>query len=514
MRDGVGVAAKDAPRILISGSPMAFNWKLEHYATGTYPGTESSYNPNLSEFDFTPRDSRIAFRMDADPSKSAKLAAYFEMDFLGAAPTANTNQTSSYTPRIRQAWGRVKFSDGWTITGGQMWSLITLNRKGTDADNSNLWIPNIIEAQYSVGFDWGRFAAIRVSKQMGDASLALELANPTSLTQANVATSGYAGLASAGQGLDGNSVPTSCTISAAVPPATEGAVTCSYSPTYSTNMAPDMIVKLAYDNPKLGHFEVKGIGRFFRDRVLPSSVGGVIVPGVNNTDLGGGVGAGWVMPVVSKKIDFIFQGLYGKGISRYQDAGQYDFVVRNFSDSTAQTYNLIPIKAFSALAGFETHPTRKTELDLVFGEEYYFQTSYLANPTAVAAGTAAASYGGYGAPTANNTACYFELTSLAPAKAGCSPNNRVVWNAKIYGYYDLFKGPHGTLRYGAEYDYDYRGTWSSYGGLAGSETAVTRLCTVWLARRASRREASTTQGSSRCATSSRKQASRSSQLGM
>jgi len=62
--------------------------------------------------------------------------------------------------------GPCEVCNGWTITGGQIWNLITLNRKGTDADNSNLWIPNIIEAQYSIGYDWGRFAEVRVSKTL------------------------------------------------------------------------------------------------------------------------------------------------------------------------------------------------------------------------------------------------------------------------------------------------------------------------------------------------------------
>ena len=61
-----------------------------------------------------------------------------------------------------------------------MWNLITLNRRGTDADNSNLWIPNIIEAQYSVGYDWGRFAEFRVSKTLDkNFTLALGIANPS-----------------------------------------------------------------------------------------------------------------------------------------------------------------------------------------------------------------------------------------------------------------------------------------------------------------------------------------------
>jgi hypothetical protein len=44
-----------------------------------------------------------------------------------------------------------------------------------------------------------------------------------------------------------------------------------YSPTsnYSFNYAPDLIAKAAYEN-NWGHFEVFGIGRFFRDRVFPN----------------------------------------------------------------------------------------------------------------------------------------------------------------------------------------------------------------------------------------------------
>jgi DNA-binding protein YbaB len=385
-----------------------------------------AYNSNLTEFGMTARDSRIALRADADAG-TTKLAGYFEMDFFGAAPTANPNQTTSYNPRMRQGWGRAKFANGWTITGGQMWNLITLNRKGTDADNSNLWIPNIIEAQYSVGYDWGRFAEVRVSKQITPSvNFAIGIANPSyDLAYGN---EGVTGLAVAGNGLLATTVAN-----------------------ISTNLAPDTIVKLAFDSPKLGHFEVKGIERFFRDRV-PSTT---TVPGWNNTAIGGGVGAGAIIPVVSKKVDFIAQGLWGKGISRYQDAGQYDFVVR--SSGTTADHNLQPVKAFSVLAGFETHPNKKTELDLIYGQEYYYRDTYA---TTTATGTSIA---GYGAPTTLAYGCYAE----ASAAANCTVNNKTVWNVKLYGYYDLYKGPMGTLRYGAEVDYDERQTW------AGTGTATT-----------------------------------------
>lgn len=380
-----------------------------------------AYNSNLTELGMTARDSRIALRADADAG-TTKLAGYFEMDFFGAAPTANPNQTTSYNPRMRQGWGRAKFANGWTITAGQMWNLVTLNRKGTDSDNSNLWIPNIIEAQYSVGYDWGRFAEVRVSKQIGPhASLALGLVNPTY----NLAfqPTGVTGVAVAGNGLLATTVAN-----------------------ISTNLAPDSVVKLAFDGPK-GHFEIKGIQRFFRDRV-PSTT---TVPGWNNTAIGGGVGAGAVIPVVSKKVDFIAQGLYGKGISRYQDAGAVDYVVRSTSD-----HNMQPLKAFSVLAGFETHPSKKTELDFLYGQEYYFKDLYT---------TATGTVAGYGAPALLAQNCYAETGTAA----NCTVVNKTVWNAKLFGYYDLYKGPMGTLRYGAEVDYVERQTWPG----TGTATAAT-----------------------------------------
>ena len=401
------------------------------------------YNTHLSEYDISARSSRLSLRADADAG-STKLAGFFEIDFNGAASTANPNQTTSYTPRIRQAWARSAFANGWSITGGQPWSLITLNRKGTEADNSSLWIPNSIEAQYSVGYDWGRFAELRVSKKLdNNFSLAVALANPSYLNSgANAAVSG---LATAGNGLYGNSLVSTCSTTLSTTTPTTATTTCTNTPTYSTNLAPDVIVKLAYDNPRLGHYEIKALGRAFRDRVVSTAT----TPGWNNTGWGDGIGGGAVIPLLPKKIDLIAQGLYGKGISRYQDGGQYDFVVRSTD------HQLQDIKAFSALGGFETHPAPKAEFDLLFGDEYYYRSTYLAGTTIA----------GYGAQTAVNSGCYYETVPTGVSST-CTGNNRNLLNGKAIAYYDLFKGSFGILRYGLEGDYIERSTWSGAGGLA------------------------------------------------
>ena len=404
-------------------------------------------NTKLTEFGETARDSRLTLRADADAGRT-RLTGYYEMDFFGTGPSSNPNQSTSYTPRIRLAWSRAKFGDGWTITGGQMWNLTTLNRKGTESEPSLTWVPNIIEAQYSIGYNWGRFAEFRFNKQIGTKfNAAFSLANPTYLNSGATNTNtAVAGLASTGAGVDGNSLVSTCTTSAATPPVT----TCTNTPTYSTNLAPDFLGKLTYDDPKLGHYEVKGLGRLFRDRDVPT----LTTAGVDNHAYGGGAGFGAIVPVVPKKVDFIAQGLFGKGISRYTDSGQYDFVVQ----STGQ--NMQTVLGLSSLAGFETHPTPKVEIDTLFGNEYYGRTTYL---------TSSGTLAGYGVPTAANSGCYYETAALATAagvSSTCTGNNRDLWNGKLYGYYDAFKGTLGTVRFGAEVDYVERTTWSGANGLA------------------------------------------------
>ncbi len=100
-----------------------------------------------------------------------------------------------------------------------------------------------------------------------------------------------------------------------------------YNPTanYSFNYAPDLLAKAAYET-NWGHFEVFGVGRFFRDRVFPN---GPTPPGApTNTSpsalgaftaktAGGGIGANARVSLFAKKLDIGAHGLFGNGIGRY-----------------------------------------------------------------------------------------------------------------------------------------------------------------------------------------------------
>jgi hypothetical protein len=110
---------------------------------------------NENETRFSARQSRLWFLAEGDISTTQIAKAYFEMDFLGAATTANSIESNSYNPRIRQAF--MNYDDnaaGWHVLAGQAWSLLTQNKVGIKERQEN--IPLTIDAQYVVGFNWAR----------------------------------------------------------------------------------------------------------------------------------------------------------------------------------------------------------------------------------------------------------------------------------------------------------------------------------------------------------------------
>ncbi|MDR3765065.1 MAG: hypothetical protein P4M01_13330 [Acidobacteriota bacterium] len=447
-----------------SGPATSFNAiPLENALSGS-----TSFG-NLSEFAMSARASQLKLRLDGDAGK-LKLTGYVEGDFYGVG-SANPNQTTAWPFRVRQAWGRVKTTDGWSITGGQMWNLVTMNRKAADADAP--WVPNTLDTNYVVGWDWGREAEIRVAKSFDKKfTVAFSAIDPSliqnGLTYIGASQNGIAGILTTGSGNLGSSFATTC---ADVSTASTTAA-CSYTSTFSTNVAPDIAVKLAYDDPKLGHYEVKAVQRFFRDRYGVTK---------HYTD-GTGFGAGAIIPVVPKKVDVIFQGLFGKGISRYQDSGQADVVVRantysylasaltytsggttttvlpagtiyatsTFAGAPSPVGTLQDVKGASAILGAETHPTPRFELDVYAGTEYYFRSLYYNRAL--------------GAPVATSATTYTQTVGAWQKLGyGIGGSNKAIIDGTLAAWYDVYKGAAGILRYGGQYEYVNRQLWQMSG---------------------------------------------------
>ena len=169
------------------------------------------------------------------------LSSYVSADFLSAGVTSTSNQTNSYTLRLRQAWAQAKFDNGWSFLGGQAWGLVTEDAKGIAPDDdmgkTNDVRPKTIDPSYNVGFDFARQYGIRLTKSFGDkVAVAFALENP----QATLTTHGNASNFLLGEFGASNSYNTGST--------------------YSFNPSPDIIAKVAFD-PGFGHYEVFGLGR-------------------------------------------------------------------------------------------------------------------------------------------------------------------------------------------------------------------------------------------------------------
>jgi hypothetical protein len=206
---------------------------------------------------------------------------------------------------------------------------------------------------------------------------------------------------------------------------------------FSTNLAPDLIAKVAFE-PGWGHYEIKALGRFFRDRIN----------GNTNIAYGGGVGAAAILPLLTKKVDFLLQGLAGSGIGRYGAANGSDITLR--PDGW-----IVPLHALHTLAGFEFHPQPKLDVYLYGGNEFYGRAAYL-NPTNPALPA------GYGSPLVTNAYCDVEVVpSGGPA---CGAQNKDIYDSTAGFWYRFLKGPFGTLQYGLQYEYLHRASWSGIGG--------------------------------------------------
>ncbi len=382
-----------------------------------YAGSVHSY---LSEFRASARQSRLSLLVSGKTGRMT-MSAYYELDFLGAAPTANEVESNSFNPRTRQVWARAEFGGGFSFTGGQTWSLLTLNRTGVTPRAE--WIPLTIDAQYAVGFDWARQWSARFAQKLsgGRIWLAASVENPETTLSVVNPPSGVFGF--------NNSPNATSPSSQIVVNSTPGANGVS------TDLGPDVIGKIAIE-PGRGHYEVKGLVRFFRDRIN----------GSNNVATGGGIGFGAIVPVV-RKLDVIAQGLFGSGIGRYASGQMADVTL----DPAG---NVIPIGAWHLLAGLEAHPTPRLDVYTYAGREHSDQHAYV---------NAAGKGVGYGSPLNDNSGCSVEIPATGQA---CQAQAEDLWQIQPGFWYRFHKGPEGTLQAGLSYSYTRKNTWPGLGGLA------------------------------------------------
>jgi hypothetical protein len=476
-----------------------------------YPGNALA---KVSENNFTARQTRATLLAETKIG-SAKATAYYEGDFLGAGTTSNNRQSNSYVFRQRQVWGQVAMDNGWSFTGGQMWTLATENKKGIQ--NRGEALPMQIDPQYVVGFTWARQYAFRVVKDFGGKfAVGVSVEGP----QSTFGGRGFSTVTSATGATTQNFF-----INA---PGAGGGLYNAFDATgYTVNKAPDFLVKATID-PGWGHYEVFGVLSTFRNRIYPCAIvspaassGNTVLNGpalagntgactnttpsavgaFNDTRNGGGFGLSANVPVFAKKVDFGIKGVAGDGIGRYGSAQLADLTFR--PDGTQAL-----IRTAHGLVRVEFHATPKLDIYAYYGGEYAWRAAYsgymtdnlttsqsytttacVVSPTCPTGfqttattitthNTANNKAGGYGSPSANNTLCSTEPPpsgSSTPGAGACAGDIRLIQEGTLGFWHKFYQGPKGGLRWGLTYSYITKSGWS--GAASISPKAVDNM--VW-----------------------------------
>lgn len=402
---------------------IASNWN-----TGIPLRNSALYHEN--EFRGTARQSRVTLLVHGDVDAQQHVSGYAELDLQGAAGTANSNESNSYNPRIRQVYASYdNDAAGVHVLAGQAWSLATLTKVGVTPREENL--PATIDQQYVPGFTWTRQPQIRVAKDFAEQRfwLAASLESP----QATYSVGPYGTGSNSGVANYNNL----------------GVSTLNPTNLYSTDIAPDVIVKAAAD-PGFGHYELFGLARFLQDRVS------VLGNGHSNTRLAGGVGAGVILPVVPKYVDFQLSGLAGYGIGRYGSA--------QLPDSTiSRTGAPAPLPEVQALTGLTGHPDPAVDLYAYAGTEQTGRKTFNVGATPY----------GYGNPLYSNAGCDVELST-----ATCTGNTSGIVQGTLGAYWRFLSGDFGTLQTGIQYAYTRRSVFKGVTAPGGGGNAGTDQNTV------------------------------------
>jgi len=388
---------------------------------------------HTGELHGTARQSRYSLLIQGAPNPNVLLSFYGEFDFLGAAQSANSNESNSYQPRIRNLYAQVDTTDGWHLLAGDSWSLVTLTSNGISPRSEVS--PATIDAQYVPGFAWARQPQVRLTKDF-DKTLWLSVSaeNPQTTFGTTSVASGVTATV--------NQAPTSQ----------------YYSGTnYSLNDIPDFVGKAAFEKDLGGHMfhaEVFGIYRSYLDRVTyaptATNQAGLLGLTAGNYSIhtsGGGVGGSVMLGLFPHILDLQGSFLTGKGIGRYGSAQLSDV-------TTAANGSLEGIPETMWLVGGTLHATHALDIYGYYGDEKENSKlfSYAALPS-----TAVFGYGTL--PGSNNAGCLVEGGT-------CSPLNREIWQA-TGGFWDkIYQGPFGSLRFGLQFSHTERETFADVTGLA------------------------------------------------
>jgi hypothetical protein len=379
-----------------------------------------------TEEKFSTQNSRIGLRVHAKAG-GGDITGYLEADFLGYLPPSGNVTSNSDSLRMRLYWADYKRGK-IEVLGGQSWSLLTPNRVGLSAMPGDLFYGQEMDTNYLLGLTWARQTGIRViAHPNNNWAIGVSLENPQQLLPSTVS------LPSSVPGQF--NTPTSYTYTCANQ-TSPAAITCpagqstitilnsspnvygnqfdtnsgntasvnGVSNTSIPNLAPDVIVKTAFDADPDGHhvhFDVAGLLRSFKAlNLVPPGVDGVgagstttsasgttIANSVYSTIHGAGVAATFNVELV-KNLRFIVTSYYSYAGGRYiANTSGPDLIIRPDG-------HLSGIHSGSGIGGFEYQITPKFLLDGYYSGAYFGRNVGLIGTS---------SYSGYGYPGSNNS---------------------------------------------------------------------------------------------------------------
>ncbi|WP_134492770.1 hypothetical protein [Methylocella tundrae] len=381
-----------------------------------------------NEFRMSARQSRASLLAQGDVNPTTHLAGYMELDFLGAAQTANSNESNSFNPRIRHLYATVDQDDfGAHLLAGQTWSLVTMSTKGIVPRQEN--IPLSIDAQYVPGFVWTRTPEIRVVKDFDKTFwAALSIENP------QTTFGGYTTV-----GTTAATLPSTLVFNQAPP----GGSLFNSLNAVSLNHMPDIVGKVAWDPTFDGHnvhMEAFGLFRDFYSQVNNS----------NHDVAGGGFGGSVLVSLLPKQLEVQFSGMTGRGIGRYGSA-QLPDVAFNWNGTIS------PLQETMLLTGLTWHATPDLDLYAYAGEEYQ-NASY----SDIVTGGAVNAFG-LGNPQFSNAGCSI------PGSTICNGNIHLIRQITGGVWDKIYKGSFGQLRAGFQYSFTQKYSFQGIGGGAKAQ---------------------------------------------
>jgi hypothetical protein len=397
------------------------------------------------EFAAGPPQTRFGMNTVSDESRNLILRSKLEFDLLSGSNAANTANGSSYTPRLRHAWGEIdNVKTGWHFVLGQGYSLTIPNGSLVGADGSdpaNLgWklLPGsevITQPDDGVimGLGTTRSVQFRVVKEIAkNAAVAISLEN-------NIVNWG----GDKGTGLGTAASPS--------PIISQASYTTGTSLFTSLGNMPDVIGKIGWDPTTRYHFEAWGILRQYRDRA--GVVAANLAPGNGAVYTGGG-NIGTYSKVIPGKLDFHA----GTGYGSFGTV--IDSVIPDVTyDATGKPVAIMDQYLFGE---FIAHPNRNLDI--------YFQSGVERGFKAGVSGTTTATAYGYGNPygsggATGNLAC--STLSTSSLTASCKQDTQIAWNYSITpDWRPINSKTHGHLDFMPQIEYVARRVWKDQNGYA------------------------------------------------